>query len=68
VGDPKAPAILLIMGSATQMIAWWALSINPGIDVMGQLQLPCLGLLSFLKPGCTISSISHKEFAWAHFG
>ena len=51
MGDPKAPAILLIMGSATQMIAWWALSINPGIDVMGQLQLPCLRLFKFSEAG-----------------
>jgi hypothetical protein len=33
-----------------------------------QIQLSCLRRFSFLKPGRTISSKTHKEFAFAHFG
>jgi len=47
-----------------------------GLDPIRDIQVLCLmnrggagdAALSFLKPGCTISSMSHKEFASAYFG
>jgi len=43
----------------------WLDGVEPAWTV---LTFDSLRALSFLKPGCTISSMSHKEFASAHFG